>query len=159
MNQENHELFMEQALALAESAAREGEVPVGTVVVHDGKIIGRGANRREQDQDPTAHAEITAIRQAAKHLGSFRLEETTIYVTLEPCPMCAGAIVNARIPTVVFGCLDPKAGAAQSLYQILEDPRLNHRCKVVSGILADRASGLLTSFFSRLRASKKDCTD
>jgi tRNA(adenine34) deaminase len=147
----DHAQYMEMALALAEEAAARGEVPVGCVVVHDGQVVGRGANARERRQDPLAHAELEAISEAAAAMGSWRLEDTTLYVTLEPCPMCAGAIVNSRIPTVVYGCDDPKAGAVRSLFELLEDPRLNHRAEVVAGVLAARSSALLTSFFERLR--------
>ena len=146
-----HEYYMEKALVLAEEAARRGEVPVGAVIVREGEIIGQGSNQRERDQDPVAHAEIQAIQQAAARLGSWRLTESTLYVTLEPCPMCAGAIINARVPTVVYGCDDPKAGAVRSMYQLLEDPRLNHRCEVVSGVEKERASSLLSTFFAGLR--------
>jgi tRNA(adenine34) deaminase len=151
MNNEIHEFFMEEALNLAREAGREGEVPVGAVVVHGGKIIGRGANEREKSQDPLAHAEVIALRQAAQYLGSWRLEETTLYVTLEPCPMCAGAIINSRVPRVVYGCQDPKAGAVRTLYKLLEDPRLNHRAEVISGVCASEASELLKTFFAKLR--------
>ena len=133
MDAQEHQMYMGLAIDLARRAACEGEVPVGCVVVKDGRVIGHGANRREKDQDPIAHAEILAIAQAAHAVGFWRLDDTVLYVTLEPCPMCAGAIVNARIPTVVYGAADPKAGAAGTLYNILEDDRLNHRCSVVSG--------------------------
>jgi tRNA(adenine34) deaminase len=146
------EMFMNEALRLAEEAASRREVPVGAVIVLNGQIIGRGANCREGSNDPTTHAEISAIREAANHMGDWRLEKSSIYVTLEPCPMCAGAIVNARIPRVVYGCADPKAGAVRSLYQLLEDPRLNHRSEVIPGILADRAAKLLRTFFAELRS-------
>jgi tRNA(adenine34) deaminase len=145
------EMFMNEALLLAEEAASLGEVPVGAVVVLDGRIIGRGANCRESSNDPTTHAEILAIRDAANHLGDWRLENTALYVTLEPCPMCAGAIINARIPRVVYGCADPKAGAVRTLYQLLEDPRLNHRAEVTVGIAEERAAALLRNFFAKLR--------
>ena len=145
---------MDIALELARQAGNTGEVPVGSVVVYRGKIIGRGANLREAKQDPLAHAEIIAIREAAAYLKSWRLEDTALYVTLEPCPMCAGAIINARIPVVVFGCSDPKAGAVHTLYNLLEDSRLNHRAVVLSGVRGEEASGLLTSFFSSLRKGK-----
>ncbi len=154
MDRVDHERFMDEALRLAEEAAAAGEVPVGAVIVLGGEIIGRGANSRERCQDPLAHAEITAISEAATHMGSWRLEETILYVTLEPCPMCAGAIVNARIPIVVYGCDDPKAGAVKTLYTLLEDPRLNHRAEVISGVHAERASQILKSFFAKLRCSK-----
>jgi len=151
MESASHDYFMNQALALAAEAARQGEVPVGALVVRQGEIIGQGFNRRERNQDPVAHAEIQAIQEAACHLGSWRLTETTLYVTLEPCPMCAGAIINARIPIVVYGCDDPKAGAARSMYQLLEDPRLNHRAQVLAGVQKGRASALLSEFFAGLR--------
>ena len=142
---------MRVALREAEEAARKGEVPVGAVVVHGGKVVGRGHNQREMLKDPTAHAEMIAITQAAAALEGWRLEETTLYVTLEPCLMCAGAIVNARIPRVVFGALDPKAGACGSLYQVGLDARLNHRFEVVGGVLAEECGALLREFFSRKR--------
>ncbi|HSN84155.1 MAG TPA: nucleoside deaminase, partial [Polyangiales bacterium] len=119
--------WMREAIAEARLAEARGEVPVGAVIVHEGRIIGRGHNERESQQDPTAHAEMIAIRQAARALGSWRLIDTVLYVTLAPCPMCAGALVNARVPRVVWRCDDPKAGATQTLYTIGSDPRLNHR--------------------------------
>jgi tRNA(adenine34) deaminase len=142
---------MRVALREAEEAARKGEVPVGAVVVHKGKVVGRGFNQREMLKDPTAHAEMIAITQAAAVLEGWRLEETTLYVTLEPCLMCAGAILNARIPRVVFGALDPKAGACGSLYQVGLDARLNHRFEVRGGVLAEECAALLREFFSRKR--------
>ncbi len=154
MKYQEYENFMNWALKLAAQAGQRGEVPVGAVVVHDGKIIGSGANLREEQQNPLAHAEIIAIREAADYLGSWRLEDTTLYVTLEPCPMCAGAIINARIPVVVFGCSDPKAGAVHTLYKLLEDTRLNHRAEVISGVGAEKAANLLSSFFADLRTKK-----
>ena len=150
-----HEMYMGLALDLARAAAAEGEVPVGAIVVRDGRVIGRGANRREQDQDPIAHAEILAIAEAAHAVGSWRLEDTTLYATLEPCPMCAGAIVNARIPRVVYGCADPKAGAVRTLFALLDDGRLNHRCEVVAGVRAEECAAVLTGFFEKLRAQGK----
>ena len=155
MTDEMHHMYMGLALDLAEKAAAEGEVPVGAIVVVDGKVMGHGANRREQDQDPMAHAEVLAIAQAAHATGYWRLDNASLYVTLEPCPMCAGAIVNSRIPTVVYGADDPKAGAVRSLYQILEDPRLNHRCQVYPGVRAAESSAMLTTFFSSLRKHGK----
>ena len=148
----SHEAWMREAIAEAQLAQEVGEVPVGAVVVHEGKIIGRGHNAREGSQDPTMHAEIIAIRHAAKALGSWRLIDTTLYVTLEPCPMCAGALVNARVPRVVWGCDDPKAGATRTLYTIGSDPRLNHRFECVPGVLAEASGGLLRAFFSAIRA-------
>ncbi len=146
-----HEYFMQQALAEAERALEEDEVPIGAVIVHDERIVASAHNQREQLRDPTAHAEMIAITQAAEALGSWRLEGCTLYVTLEPCPMCAGAIVQARIPLVVFGAADPKAGAVNTLFQLLTDRRLNHQSQVVSGVLADRCGELLTRFFAAQR--------
>lgn len=146
---------MQQALQLAAAAQAAGEVPVGAVIVHRERAIAAAANQREQLRDPTAHAEILAITQAAAALNDWRLNQCVLYVTLEPCPMCAGAIVQARIPTVIYGAADPKAGAVQSLYQILNDPRLNHRCEVISGVLADHCGQLLTEFFRQQRALGK----
>jgi tRNA(adenine34) deaminase len=148
---EEHNMYMGLAIDLARRAADEGEVPVGCVIVRDDKVIGHGANRREVDQDPLAHAEILAIAQAAHEVGSWRLDGATLYVTLEPCPMCAGAIVNARVPTVVYGARDPKAGAAGTLYNILDDGRLNHRCEVVCGVREEECSTVLKDFFADLR--------
>jgi tRNA(adenine34) deaminase len=142
---------MKLALADARQAAEEEEVPIGAVIVHGQRVIARAHNQREQLRDPTAHAEMIAITQAAQSLGSWRLEGCTLYVTLEPCPMCAGAIVQARIPTVVYGATDPKAGAVQTLYQLLSDARLNHRCQVVSGVLQEECSGVLSRFFQEQR--------
>ena len=150
-----HEMYMKLALDLAEQAAKKGEVPVGCVIEKEGRIIGHGANHREEDQDPLGHAEIMAISQAAHSLGSWRLENATLYVTLEPCPMCAGAIVNARIPTIVYGCDDPKSGAVRSIYTLLGDSRLNHQCEVIAGVLKKESSDLLSSFFSDLRSKSK----
>ena len=143
-----HALHMEMALEEAQLAADEDEVPVGAVLVSaEQGIIARAHNQREQLRDPTAHAEMIAITQAAQALQSWRLDQTILYVTLEPCPMCAGAIVQARIPLVVFGCTDTKAGACETLYQIPSDPRLNHRAQVVGGVLADRCAAILSAFF------------
>ena len=154
MNEFNY--FMQLALQEAEAAAEENEVPVGAVIVHgERRIIASDHNRREQLRDPTAHAEMLAITQAAEALGSWRLDDCTLYVTLEPCPMCAGAIVLARIPKVVYGASDPKAGAVQSLFNLLDDARLNHRCSVVSGILAEACGDILSRFFQRQRALGK----
>lgn len=143
---------MRAAIAEAKLAEGKGEVPVGAVIVHEGDIIGRGHNLRELSQDPTTHAEMIAIRQAAEALGSWRLIDTALYVTLEPCPMCAGALVNARVPRVVWGCNDPKAGATETLYTIGSDPRLNHRFECVPGVLREECSELLTRFFAAIRA-------
>jgi tRNA(adenine34) deaminase len=143
---------MRAAIDEAKLAEGKGEVPVGAVIVHEGSVIGRGHNLRELSQDPTTHAEMIAIRQAAEALGSWRLIDTTLYVTLEPCPMCAGALVNARVPRVVWGCSDPKAGATETLYTIGSDPRLNHRFDCVPGVLAEECSTLLSGFFAAIRA-------
>lgn len=148
----NDERWMRAAIAEAKLAEGKGEVPVGAVIVHDESIIGRGHNLRELSQDPTTHAELIAIRQAAEALGSWRLIDTALYVTLEPCPMCAGALVNARVPRVVWGCSDPKAGATETLYTIGSDPRLNHRFECVPGVLGDECSALLSGFFAAIRA-------
>jgi tRNA(adenine34) deaminase len=146
------ERFMREALREAEKAAEEDEVPVGCVVVRQGRVIGRAHNQRERLKDPTAHAEMLALTQAAASVGDWRLEDAAMYVTLEPCPMCAGALVLARVQRLVFGAEDPKAGACGTLYDIVRDPRLNHRMEVVSGILAAECSGLLKAFFARRRA-------
>ena len=142
---------MRLALEEAQQAFREDEVPVGAVIVHEDRVIGRAHNQREMLRDPTAHAEMIAITQAAEARGSWRLDGCTLYVTLEPCPMCAGAIVQARIPTVVYGATDPKAGAVHTLYRLLDDPRLNHCCLVVSGVLAEPCGQILGRFFQQQR--------
>ena len=149
--------LMREAIALARAAAEAGEVPIGCVVVHDptGTIIGRGANRRQTDHDPTAHAEILAMREAGKALGHWRLLDCTLHVTLEPCPMCAGAIVNARVPRLVYGCDDPKAGAVRTLFSLCGDVRLNHRVDVRAGVLAEECAELLRGFFRAQRALGK----
>lgn len=146
-----HEQWMKQALREAERAFEQDEVPVGAVVVQKGKIIGRGYNQIERLQDPTAHAEMIAITAATNHLQSRRLEDCTLYVTLEPCPMCAGAIVLARIPTLVFATFDPKAGACGTLYNIVHDKRLNHTVHVISGVADRESEELLKGFFGRVR--------
>jgi len=146
-----HDYFMQLALQEAEYALAENEVPVGAVIVYEGRIIAAAHNQREQLRDPTAHAEMIAITQAAALRGSWRLDGCTLFVTLEPCAMCAGAIVQARIPEVVYGAADPKAGAVQTLYQLLDDPRLNHRAAVVSGVLAEACGQILTRFFQQQR--------
>lgn len=145
------ERFMEMALAEASAAASEGEVPVGAVVVWDGRIIGRGHNRVETAQDPTAHAEILALGAAAQTVQTWRLDEATIYVTLEPCHMCAGAIVLARIARLVYGARDPKAGACGSLAMVPQDLRLNHRVEVLPEVLAEECGGILERFFKERR--------
>ncbi len=149
------ERMMVQALAEAAASLETDDVPVGAVVVHDGRIIGRGRNQRELLKDPTAHAEMIALTAAAEALRSWRLLDCTLYVTLEPCVMCAGAIVNARIPRLVFGADDPKAGACGSVYNVVEDGRLNHRVAVERGLLADECAQLLRDFFARQRAQGK----
>lgn len=148
---------MLEAIELARQAEAMGEVPIGCLIVHDptGKIIGRGFNRRQTDHDPTAHAEIIAMRQAGAALGHWRLLDCTLYVTLEPCPMCAGAIVNARVPRLIYGCDDPKAGAVRTLFQLCADPRLNHQVEVTAGILAEPCAKLLRAFFRTQRAAGK----
>lgn len=144
--------WMRLALEEAAFAAQHGDVPIGAVVVYRGEVIGRGHNRREADLDPTAHAEMIAIRQAAQHLGTWRLDGVTLYCTLEPCPMCAGAMVLARLPRLVYAALDPKAGAAGSIVDLVRHDRLNHRVEVDVGLMADEASAQIRGFFDRLRA-------
>ena len=146
-----HDHYMRLALAEAQAALAENEVPIGAVIVRDERVIGAGHNQRETLKDPTAHAEMIAITQAAATLGDWRLEECTLYVTLEPCPMCCGAILQARIPVVVYGAADPKAGAVVSLFRLLSDNRLNHRCQLVPGVLADECGRILTEFFQAQR--------
>ena len=153
----NDGLFMGLALAQAKEAADKGEVPVGAVVVCDGEVVGAGHNRREKLQNPLAHAEIAAIEAASHRLGTWRLTECDLYVTLEPCVMCVGAILQARMRRLVFGCLDPKAGAVKSLYRLCEDERLNHRLPVTGGVSAEASAMLLSEFFARLR--KKNQSD
>jgi tRNA(adenine34) deaminase len=150
----NDEAWMKKALELAGEAAEIGEVPVGAVIVRDREIISESSNLREKSHNPVAHAEILAIQQAAAKLGAWRLEDCTLYVTLEPCPMCAGAIVNSRIPRLVYGATDPKAGAVNSLYQITQDARLNHQVEVVGGVLAEDCGKILSEFFRNLRQQK-----
>ncbi len=152
---EHDQLFMQAALAEARIAESLGEVPIGTVITYDGQVIGRGHNLRESSQDPTTHAEVIAIRQAAQFLQSWRLLDCTLYVTLEPCVMCMGAIILARIPRLVFGCRDPKVGAAGSLYNFAEDDRFNHQVEVESGVLQQECGQQLSGFFRRLREEKK----
>ena len=149
----NDETYMLQALAQADRAAEEDEVPVGAVIVHDDRLIGKAHNQCRTLKDPTAHAEMIAITQAAEAVDDWRLGNCTLYVTLEPCAMCAGAIVLARITRLVYGAADPKAGACRSLYQITEDARLNHRVEVVPGIMSEECGWRLTHFFQRQRAS------
>ena len=151
------EQWMSEAIALARQARAIGEVPIGCVIVHDPtqRLLGRGYNRRQTDHDPTAHAEILALREAGQTLRHWRLLDCTMYVTLEPCPMCAGALVNARLPRLVYGCDDPKAGAVRTLYQLCEDGRLNHRVTVTSGVMAPQCAQLLQDFFRTQRTMGK----
>lgn len=156
MEQEhNHEFWMRQAIAEALKAQELGEVPIGAVIVHNNEIIGRGYNLRETTKDGTAHAEIVAIRQASEHLDAWRLLYCRLYVTLEPCPMCAGAIVQSRVPQVIYGTTDPKAGCAGTLMNLLQEPRFNHQTEVIPNILQSDCSALLTDFFRQLRKKTK----
>ena len=150
-----HEKYMKEALRQAKKALALGEVPIGCVIVHEGKILGRGYNRRNTDKNTLSHAEITAIRKASKAIGDWRLEECTIYITLEPCQMCAGAIIQARIDEVVMGSMNPKAGCGGSILNILEMPEFNHQAKVVRGVLEEECSRMLTDFFKELRVRNK----
>ena len=149
------EKFMKEALKQAKKAYAIDEVPIGCVIVQNGKIIARGYNQRNIDKNTLAHAELSAIRKASKKTGDWRLEDCDLYVTLEPCQMCAGAIVQARIPRVVIGSMNPKAGCAGSILNILEMPQFNHMCSVTRGVLENKCSRLLTDFFKELRNSKK----
>jgi tRNA(adenine34) deaminase len=146
--------YMKLALAEAHAAARAGEIPVGAVVVYNGGVISRAHNRREELQSPVAHAELLALEAAAEHLKSWRLEECCLYVTLEPCLMCVGAILQARVARLVFGCLDPKAGAVESLYRLCDDSRLNHTLPVTRGIMESECGAILSEFFADLRKKK-----
>jgi tRNA(adenine34) deaminase len=146
-----HDHYMRMALAEAEQALEEKEVPVGAVIVQGERVIAAAHNQRETLHDPTAHAEMIAITQAASFLGDWRLEGCTLFVTLEPCIMCCGAILQARVPTVVYGATDPKAGGAGTLYHLLTDQRLNHRCQVVPGVMAGPCGGILSQFFQEQR--------
>lgn len=148
---ETDEFYMKLALAEARAAAEEGEVPVGCVIVRDGQVLARAHNLREKLADPTAHAEILALREAAQQAGSWRLDGADVYVTVEPCCMCAGALVNARVAGVVYGVTDPKSGACDTLYGIPRDERLNHRLEVRGGVLREEALALLRDFFTRRR--------
>ena len=149
------EKYMKEAIKQAGKAYALGEVPIGCVIVHEGQIIGRGYNRRNTDKNTLAHAEITAINKASKKIGDWRLEECTLYVTLEPCQMCAGAIVQARIPEVVMGCMNPKAGCAGSILNILEMPEFNHQVQVTRGVMEEACSEMLKTFFTELRIRNK----
>jgi tRNA(adenine34) deaminase len=153
---DSHEFYMNIALDQARAAAQRGEVPIGAVVVCEDEVVAVGANSRETDADPTAHAEMIAVREAARVLGRWRLEGCTVYVTLEPCPMCAGALHAARVDRCVYGAVDPKAGALGTLYDIASDERLNHRYEVVAGVLAKECGELLTGFFAGLRARGRE---
>jgi tRNA(adenine34) deaminase len=157
----NDERWMREALREAEKARRADEVPVGCVIVHQGRAVGRAHNQRETLRDPTAHAEMIAITQAAEALASWRLEGCTLYVTLEPCAMCAGAMVLGRVERLVYGAADPKAGAVASVFRLLDEPRLNHRVQVTGGVLADECGAILTDFFrgKRGRADDADAAD
>ncbi len=150
-----HRIWMDEALAEARAAEAHDDVPVGALVVRDGEVVARAHNERELRQDPTAHAEILALRAAAAEVGSWRLDRCTLYVTLEPCAMCAGALVLARVPTLVYGAADPKAGAAGSLLDLARDERLNHRARVVTGVRADACGAVLRRFFHRRRAAAR----
>lgn len=152
---ETDRFFMKQALEEAQQAASLGEVPIGAVLVYEGKVIARAHNLRETTQNATTHAELLVIQDACKKIGSWRLEDTTLYVTLEPCPMCAGAILQSRVPRVVYGARDQKAGCVDSLYRLLNDERFNHECDVTEGILAEECGQILTAFFKALRERKK----
>jgi len=143
--------YMQEAIELARKALETEDVPIGALVVHRGRVIGRGCNQREKLQDPTAHAEILALTAAAEYIGHWRLEDCTLYVTLEPCPMCAGALVQARVSRLVYGAVDGKAGACGSLYEITQDPRLNHQVETVAGVMAEQCAELLQAFFQRRR--------
>ena len=151
-----HIRFMKEAMKQAKKAYALGEVPIGCVIVHNGKVIGRGYNRRNTDKNTLSHAEITAINRASKKLGDWRLEECVLYVTLEPCQMCSGAIVQARIPETVIGCMNPKAGCAGSLLNILEDSRFNHQVHVIRGVMEQECSDMLKQFFKELRVRVKE---
>ena len=150
-NHQKDEHYMELALELAREAFRRGEVPIGALLVHDEKILARNHNRREELQDATAHAEILVLKEAGARLGTWRLLGTTLYVTLEPCPMCAGALVQARVARLVYGAHDPKGGAAGTLYNIPADPRLNHRLEIKEGVLQEKCAALLQEFFQNRR--------
>lgn len=154
MNQ--HEQFMKEAIKQAKKAARLDEVPIGCVITYQNRIIARGYNRRNTDKSTLAHAEISAIKKASRVIGDWRLEECTLYVTLEPCQMCAGAIVQARIPQVVIGTMNAKAGCAGSVYNLLQEPRFNHQVEVIYDVLREECTTLLTSFFIQLRQKHKE---
>jgi tRNA(adenine34) deaminase len=143
--------FMRQALAEARESALSGEVPIGAVLVHEGRILARAGNRTIRDCDPTAHAEIVALREAARIIGNYRLADTTLYVTIEPCSMCAGAMIQARVPRLVYGAAEPRGGAVRSCFEVLSHPDLNHRVQVTSGVLASECSEVIQTFFAARR--------
>lgn len=153
---ENHEYWMRLAIEEARKAEAIGEVPIGAVIVRGGEVIGRGYNLRETTHDATAHAEMIAIREASEHIGAWRLLDCTLYVTLEPCPMCAGAIVQGRVPLVVYGTPDPKAGCAGTLMNLLQEPRFNHRTELIQGVLQEECGEMLSNFFRGLRLRMKE---
>lgn len=152
---EQDQYYMKLAIEEAQKAEAKGEVPIGAVIVHNGTVIARAHNLRETTQNAVTHAELLAIQEACQHLGSWRLEDTQLYVTLEPCPMCAGAILQSRIPRVIYGARDVKAGSVDSLYRLLNDERFNHQCDVKENVLADECGQLLTGFFRNIREAKK----
>ena len=151
----NDEYYMKEALKAAQDAYDAGEVPIGAVIVHNGEIIGRGFNRRNTEGNPLCHAEIIAINEAAHFMGDWRIEDCTMYVTVEPCPMCAGAIVQARIPRVVYGAKNPKAGCAGSVLDVLNEPKLNHQVDVTEGVLKEECAAMMKEFFKRFRKKEK----
>ena len=153
--QSTDEKYMKEAIRQAKKAYKIGEVPIGCVIVHEGKIIGRGYNRRTTDKNPLAHAELIAIKKASKKMGDWRLEDCTLYVTLEPCQMCSGAIVQARVKKVVVGCMNPKAGCAGSILNLLQVDRFNHQVELETGILEEECSEMMKSFFKELREKRK----
>jgi len=148
--------YMKEALRLAKKAKSLGEVPIGCVIEYQGKIIGRGYNRRKTDKNTLSHAELIAIKKASRSMGDWRLEECTMYVTLEPCQMCAGAIVQARIPRVVIGCMNPKAGCAGSILNILQIPQFNHQVEIERGLMEEECSEMLSAFFRELREKNRE---
>ena len=143
--------FMKEALSEARGAAAAGEVPIGAIIVHDGRVVARSGNRTIRDCDPTAHAEMVVLREAARGLGNYRLADTTLYVTIEPCSMCAGAMIQARVPRLVYGCDDPKGGAVRSCFEVLSHPHLNHKVEITSGVLAAECAATIQSFFAERR--------
>ncbi|MCM3631558.1 tRNA adenosine(34) deaminase TadA [Paenibacillus glycanilyticus] len=155
IREQEDQAWMQLAIEEAKKAEQIGEVPIGAILVKDGEIVGRGYNLRETNHDPTAHAEMVAIREACERLGAWRLLDCTLYVTLEPCPMCAGAIVQSRVKRVVYGTGDPKAGCAGTLMNLLQEPRFNHETELTTGILQSECAELLTNFFRNLRNKRK----